>query len=405
MSKKSLKDLQTRYIAGEHLSSEEENCLLRGLDENPDTRQEMLIDEAIDNQLRCLARINDEDSVEKFVRESVERAVASQQSTNFPIVIQTRERNSSRSYQLVSVFASVCAMALLLIGIAVAWYATQGRQKNDFGFAHLANSKDLSWELIDGTSRRLNVFSGYGEVHFENGTIAQFAAPVVIELRTPSTLFVESGSVKMNVPSAAVGFTVETPIARIVDLGTKFDVDVGDAGQTETRLRSGVVTFETQLVGNAQGAPIMLTAEGLNRVSARESSLTGKVRSVVTTASGPQGQFYGKIHADGQTVEFGNRQEYDDFLNRLNSVLEKNPSQFREQWQVIKETTTNGASTKVESSSRSGMLHPSSGGNAHEMLIEQLRAMREQHQGNPQMQQLLEGMILQVDEGHEKLPQ
>lgn len=405
MSMTTILELQARYLSGEHLSSEEADCLLQWLNENPDARQEMLIDEAIDNQLRCMARINDVELVEKFVRDSVDRAVAmngavaSQQSESLPIVIQTRERKNARSYQLFSVLVSLCTAALVFVGIAVAWYATQGKHQTDFGFAHLANSKSLSWELIDGESRRLNVSSGSGEVHFDNGTIAELSSPGVFDLRTPSNLFVESGSVKLNVPPAAAGFTVETPTARIVDLGTEFDVDVGRAGQTATFVRSGVVTFEAKLIGGTLSPPIKLTADGLNRASATESPLTQDVRSTVTTANGSQGQFFGAIHAEGKTVDFSTRREFDDFQNRLASALEKEPSQFREQWKVMDQTPTGNTGTK--SSDGSGVRRGPPGGRAQKMLIEQLRSMQRQNQENAPMQELLEGMILQVEQGRE----
>ena len=74
---------------------------------------------------------------------------------------------------------------------------------------------------------------------------------------------------------------------------TEFDIDVGDAGQTVTRVRSGLVTFETRFMGLTHSDPIKLTANGLNRASAKESSLTREVRPIVTKASGSQGQFFG----------------------------------------------------------------------------------------------------------------
>ena len=407
MSMRSIVELQARYLSGEHLSSDEADCLLQWLNENPDARQEMLIDEAIDNQLHCMARINDVGLVEEFVRDSVDRAVAmnravaSHQSESLPVVIQTHERKSTRSYQLFSVLVSLSAAALVLLGIAVAWYAAQGKQRADFGFAHLANSKSLSWELIDGGSRRLNVSAGSGEVHFDNGTIAELSSPGVYDLRNPSNLFVESGSVNLNVPPAAAGFTVETPTARIVDLGTEFDVDVGQAGQTETSVRSGVVTFEAKLIGGTLSPPIKLTADGLNHASAKESPLTRGVRSIVTTANGSQGQFLGTIHADGKTVEFGTRREFDDFQNHLASALGKNPSQFREQSKVMDQTPTGNSST--ESSDGGSIRRGSPGGRAQKMLIEQLRSMQRQNQENAPMRELLDGMILQVEEGRKNL--
>ncbi|CAN0447153.1 unnamed protein product, partial [Hapterophycus canaliculatus] len=128
------------------------------------------------------------------------------------------------------------------------------------GFAKITNTKNLSWEWVDEESRRLRISSGSGEVHFDNGTVAQLSAPAVIELKTPDSLFLKTGSAKIDVPPAAIGFTVETPIARIVDFGTRFDVAVGDAGQTETRVRSGTVTIEARPMSFTHSRPIKLTA-------------------------------------------------------------------------------------------------------------------------------------------------
>ena len=158
-------------------------------------------------------------------------------------------------------------------------------------------------------------------MHFENGTVAQFSAPTVIELKQSDTIYVKIGLVKVNVPPPAVGFTVDTPTARIVDYGTKFNVDVDEAGQTETLVRSGVVTFENRSNGIPNSDPIKLTAEGLNRASTKESLLTGTLRSLETMASGTNGQFYGTVRADGKTVEFTNRQEWDDFHDLLSLSL------------------------------------------------------------------------------------
>ena len=60
MSTNQFEELQLRYMAGDALSSQEAESILQWLDDNADARQEILIDEAIDSQLRCLARINDE---------------------------------------------------------------------------------------------------------------------------------------------------------------------------------------------------------------------------------------------------------------------------------------------------------------------------------------------------------
>jgi len=358
----------------------------------------MLNEEAIDNQLRCMARLNDEELSETFILKTVQQAVDLQRSEKSQDVIQTREKSRSHAFPAYSIPVVLSAAAVVFIGVAIAWYSTVGRQQDDFGFAQIIDTESLSWELIDKDNRRLHIASGMGEIQYENGTIAQLTAPAVIELRTSDKLFIQTGSVKINVPLSAVGFTVETPVARIVDLGTTFDVDVGEAGQTETRVRTGIVTFETHSPNPKASAPIILTAEELNRASAEVADLTADVRSVETTASGPDGQFFGSIHADGEAVEFDTRQAFDDFRNRLHSSVEKNPSKFREQWKVFVESTSNSTSTKEDSGGESGFPQSSPNDRAQKMLIEQLRSMQKLHHGNPQMQEHLERMIRQAEE-------
>lgn len=399
----SFEQLQARYLAGDTLSNDEATFLLRQLERNPDERHGLLVDQAIDNQLRCLGRINEDDSAEQFIQETLQRAVALQRHGDRLEIVPIVQKTGRRSSQWFFIPAGICAAALVLVGIATTWFSTSGRSQGDFGFAQLTNLENLSWELVDDERRRLSVSSGSGEILFENGTLARFSAPAVIELKTPGSLFVKSGSVAIRVPPAAVGFTVETPIARIVDLGTQFDVDVGDAGQTETRVRTGAVTFESLSRGINQSHPIRLTADGMNRASATESELSRGVRSVITTASGSQGQFYGAIHAAGNTAEFKSRREFDDFQNRLRSSVQSDSSPFREKPNAIAETAeSGGASPLKDKSGGSGDLRRSSGGKAQEMLIDQIRSMQELNQGNPQMQELLEGMMLQIEEVQKK---
>ena len=115
MSTNQFEELQLRYMAGDSLSSQEAERLLQWLDDNADARQEILIDEAIDSQLRCLARINDEELAEEFVKQSFERTVAARKSERIHIVVDTQERNRSRSLPTFRILTSISAAALLLV--------------------------------------------------------------------------------------------------------------------------------------------------------------------------------------------------------------------------------------------------------------------------------------------------
>lgn len=415
MNTNPVKQLQSRYISGDQLSTDETTHLLQWLEETPGEREAMLLDGAIDNQLRCMARLDDEDSVETFVSATVRRAMPLEIKKVNLDEIKSLEEIRPRSVRSNRYPVYLCTIVFAFIGIASIWYFTSKKQQGDFGFARLANSIDLSWELLDDEKRLLQFSSGNAEIHFENGAIAELAAPAIIELRSPGKLFVENGTVTMNVPPVAVGFTVETPVARIIDLGTNFDVDVGESGSTEAYVRSGTVTFETNLTNLKQSAPIVLTEEGLNRATAVVSKLTPEIRSVSTTASGPRGQFFAAIHAEGKSVEFDSRPAFEDFMSRLNASLVDNPAHFHEKWDAVvrptgndttrTDTTTKNtgtADTTKKDEIRTGDQKVSPGNKAREKLLKQLRSMREFHKDNPQMREMIERMIRQAEEHEDK---
>ncbi len=398
MSRKSMKELQSRYIAGEPVSEDEQRSLLQWLEENPAQRDELLTDAAINGQLRCMARLNDKDLSEAFVQQTVERAVALKQKKPQRKLPPPRRKQSQRSLPRFVLPAGLCTAVVILVATGLVWYATAVYSRNEFGFARIVDTEALKWEVMDAKSRRLNITSGAGEVRFENGVIAQLAAPGVIELKAPGRMFVQRGSVRVDVPPAATGFTVETPLARIVDLGTSFDVDVAAAGRTETTVRSGTVTLETHAMRPAQRQPIKLTSAGLQRASVELSALTAEVRSIAVTASGRGGRFYGMIDAGGHSKAFATRQKYDDFLRRLRTAVEKHPAPFSEQWKTAAQVSADKTDNKPESGGEPEIPREAPPNRAQQMLIEQLRSMREFHRDNPQMQDLLDRMIRQAEE-------
>ena len=124
-------------------------------------------------------------------------------------------------------------------------------------------------------------------------------------------------------------------------------------------------------------------------------------------ASGAEGQFYGTIRADGKTVEFTDPQALNDFQELLDFSPEENPANSGEQSNLMEQQSGSSASTAVESSGTVGgavndqigfETNSHNGDRAHKMLINQIRAMQERHQGNEQMQQVLERMIQQAEQ-------
>ena len=78
------------------------------------------------------------------------------------------------------------------------------------------------------SGRRLRLDRGLVEITYDNGVIVSLEGPCdfVVDLENAGTL--SSGKLAARVPKGATGFTINTPSATIVDLGTEFGVWVLD---------------------------------------------------------------------------------------------------------------------------------------------------------------------------------
>lgn len=126
--------------------------------------------------------------------------------------------------------------------------------------------------------QRLTLQSGLIEIAFDDGVTAILEAPAVFEVRRADGGFLQVGRLAANVPPRARGFRIETPLARVVDLGTEFGVSVAADGTTESHVFVGRVELATKsmpespistsnLLRGGQAARIRLT--DANRMAAR----------------------------------------------------------------------------------------------------------------------------------------
>ena len=126
-----------------------------------------------------------------------------------------------------------------------------------------AGSDDASLPVMneDGWLRpgRFTLESGVAEVTFNSGARVFLEGPAVFDVEQPNRAFLQSGKLTAEVPKPASGFVINTPRVNVVDIGTRFGVDVEDNGDTEVHVMQGVVEV-SRLTGN--GAP-MIVEEGL----------------------------------------------------------------------------------------------------------------------------------------------
>ncbi len=101
--------------------------------------------------------------------------------------------------------------------------------------------------------------SGRVEVLFSNGVKAIVEGPAVFEVRSAMRLHLAYGKCSVDVAPGAEGFAVETPLTRIVDRGTRFAVEVDDAGETEVQVVKGKAEVQTP------AAPASMLTQGASR--------------------------------------------------------------------------------------------------------------------------------------------
>lgn len=100
---------------------------------------------------------------------------------------------------------------------------------------------------------------GVVEIEFDNGVTAVLEAPAKIQLISANRVRLARGRIVGRVPPQAIGFSVETPSATIVDLGTEFGISVPDAegGQAaDVMVFNGEVEVVAAAIGRQPTADI-----------------------------------------------------------------------------------------------------------------------------------------------------
>jgi hypothetical protein len=130
-----------------------------------------------------------------------------------------------------------------------------------FGLCDFAMSPGAS--LPEGT---LRVKSGEVDLQFACGAEMTLQGPAVVHLKTPMLAVLESGRVSCNVPEQAIGFQVESAEYTVTDLGTRFELEVGE--RQWVRVLEGEVDVEPKestAVRLTQGETASVTRKRVTR--------------------------------------------------------------------------------------------------------------------------------------------
>lgn len=116
----------------------------------------------------------------------------------------------------------------------------------------------------------LHLRSGLLELTYPSGVVIVLESPARFDLRSATTLWLAEGNASANVPPPAIGFTIETPSASIVDLGTEFGVSAG-AKSSEVHVFKGEVLIKNKNEPDS----LRLTENRASRIDSKTRTPTG----------------------------------------------------------------------------------------------------------------------------------
>lgn len=380
--------LLNRFLSGQSLTLDEERQVHELLEARPEYRDEILRDEEIDSALVTMSRYEAE--AEDFVAATLarlEQASAAEPqapplATKVPAIKTMAPRSSTRRLartreRLIVLCATLLVVVTLgvIVGLMLSRAihpvsepsVTQNGDENsnelvpapERGFAYVSDTSGV-WASGQREGDRLEtglieLSGGESIIKFDKGTEAKVIGPAVLDLRSEDEVYLVSGDLRVLVPQPAIGFTVVTPMARVIDRGTEFEVSVASTGATQAKVHRGAVEFMPQRQGELPGKSIELTAAGLNQAISSIPSINAPALPVSTEIRGVEGRFIGMISSGGQTLEFDSAEDFFEHQQEVMRELQAAPLEFERVWaQMVRSGMAGfGASTSGATSGSS----------------------------------------------------
>ncbi len=108
---------------------------------------------------------------------------------------------------------------------------------------------------------------GILEIRFRIGAEAIIEAPAVFEIAGGDRMLVKYGKCSVHAPEGAEGFVVDTPLSKVVDLGTRFAMNVDESGETDVHVIEGATDVHAKAVSGAVSPATHLVAGTARRFS------------------------------------------------------------------------------------------------------------------------------------------
>ena len=175
---------------------------------------------------------------------------------------ESRGRGRGGMARRVRAFASLAALALVSVGLFLGFSGettdlpvddrVSGPVAGKNHIARLVQVVKARWgaenaDLKKGarlSQGKIRLESGLAKLRFSSGAKITLEGPAEYEIVDDDLTRLVSGRLSAKIPRSAIGFKVDTPTARVVDLGTAFGVDVEEDGATEVAVFEGEVEVE-----------------------------------------------------------------------------------------------------------------------------------------------------------------
>jgi hypothetical protein len=173
-------------------------------------------------------------------------AVAAEASDEMPLIRKVQRQKIVRQFNRTSLVSMILSAAAMLF---IVLFARFSPEHTGIEVAVLSDSLDAQWSdvnshMIHGmrlttSYTPLMLKRGMAELTFDTGATLVIEAPAEFELVSNDRIRLNYGKLYAVVPSEAVGFTVDTKNARIIDLGTEFAVKADLDAATELHMIKG----------------------------------------------------------------------------------------------------------------------------------------------------------------------
>ena len=166
-------------------------------------------------------------------------------------LIQKVERNRIQyklsTSSIISILTVAAAVIFLVLFIRLS-PTPKGQQ-----VAILSDSIHAKWADMNGTIKQgdplvtsfesLLLREGYAELLFNTNAKVTIEAPAEFQILAEDAIKLNYGKIYATVPQEAIGFTVNTQTAKIIDLGTEFGIQADLGGATSLHVLKGKTTL------------------------------------------------------------------------------------------------------------------------------------------------------------------